>query len=447
MSLAVDGLRRLLAAHPGVRRLLVAYSGGVDSHALLHWLAGQRGEWGGRTLAAVHVNHGLQPAAGEWERHCRRVCHELGVAFHPLRVDARPAAGESPEAAARAARYAALQGLLTASDALLTAQHQDDQAETLLLQLLRGAGPPGLAAMPLAAPFGAGWLWRPLLANSRAGILAYAETHSLVWVEDASNTDQRLDRNYLRHQIMPALRARWPAVSRTCSRSARWCAEAAALAEEVADADLAKIAGPGPDRLSLGGLRKLTEVRQRNALRRWFRRLALPVPTASQLTRLCGDVVTAPRDRMPLVRWPGGEVRRYRELLFAMAPLAGHDPEQVLAFTGPALDIPALGRLWLQPVPGQGLSAPALAGAPLTVRFRRGGERSRPAGRQHRQALKKLLQEAGVPPWERERLPLLYAGEALAAVADLWVEADFAAGPGEAGFVLAWQKPLPSDNV
>ena len=447
MSLAADGLRRLLAAHPGVHRLLVAYSGGVDSHVLLHWLAGQRGEWGGRTLAAVHVNHGLQAAAGEWERHCRRVCHELGVAFHPLRVDARPAAGESPEAAARTARYGALQGLLTASDALLTAQHQDDQAETLLLQLLRGAGPPGLAAMPPAAPFGAGWLWRPLLAHSRTEILAYAATHRLVWVEDASNADQRLDRNYLRQQIMPALRARWPAASRTCSRSARWCAEAAALAGEVADADLARLAGPSPDRLSLSGLQELTEARQRNALRRWFRRLALPAPTAAQLARLCGDVMAAPRDRMPLVRWPGGEVRRHRDLLFAMAPLPAHDPAQVLAFTGTVLDIPAVGRLQRQPVSGQGLRAAALAGAPLTVRFRRGGERSRPAGRHHRQALKKLLQEAGVPPWERERLPLLYAGEALAAVADLWVEADFAAGPEDAGFVLAWQKPSPSDNV
>jgi len=445
MSLAVDGLRPLLAAHPGVRRLLVAYSGGVDSHALLHWLAGQRGEWGGRTLEAVHVNHGLQPAAGEWERHCRRVCHELGVAFRRLRVDARPAAGESPEAAARAARYAALQGLLTASDALLTAQHQDDQAETLLLQLLRGAGPPGLAAMPLAAPCGAGWLWRPLLANNRAEILAYAETHSLVWVEDASNTDQRLDRNYLRQRVMPALRARWPAVSRTCSRSARWCAEAAALAEEVAAADLTQVVGQSPGCLSISGLRKLTEARQRNALRRWFRRLALPVPTASQLTRLRCDVMAAPRDRMPLARWPGGEVRRYRDQLFAMAPLPPHDPEQVLALTSAALDIPAVGRLRL--VPGQGLGTAVLAGAPLTVRFRRGGERSRPAGRRHGQALKKLLQEAGVPPWERERLPLLYAGETLAAVADLWVEADFAAGPGEAGLVLAWQKPPPFDNV
>lgn len=446
--LTVACLHSLLAAHPALHRLIVAYSGGVDSHVLLHLLASHRASLGNRALLAVYVDHGLQPAAGHWGEHCAAVCRELGVEFSRLRVKAHPRPGESPEAAARQARYGALADLLGERDVLLTAQHQDDQAETLLLQLLRGGGPHGLAAMPASAPLGRGWLLRPLLAVERAEILAYARLHQLRWVEDTSNLDQRLDRNYLRHTILPLLKARWPAVSRTLARSARLCAEAATLLDTLADADLAQAAGGRPDRLHIPALCALDEARLRNALRHWFRRLQLPSPGAVVLERILREAIFAARDRRPLIHWPGGEVRRHRDDLFAMPPLIPHDPGRRFPIRpGEALAIASLGRLDWQPVRGAGLRADALAGRSLTLRFRQGGERFRPLGRRHGQALKKLLQEAGIPPWERDRLPLLYVDDRLAAVANLWVEADLATPPDADGWRLAWQKAAPFDNV
>ncbi len=179
---------------------------------------------------ALYVDHGLQAAATAWGEHCAHVCRALNVPFRVLRIDARPAPGESPEAAARRARYAALAAELSPDSALLTAHHRDDQAETLLLQLLRGAGPHGLAAMPAVSRLGQGWLLRPLLNVDRAELLAYARAHDLQWIEDASNQDTGFDRNYLRHRVLPLLRERWPAMNRTLARSARRCAETASLA-------------------------------------------------------------------------------------------------------------------------------------------------------------------------------------------------------------------------
>nr|MDQ2696310.1 tRNA lysidine(34) synthetase TilS [Pseudomonadota bacterium] len=293
----IAAVAELLAAWPQVTQLRVGYSGGVDSHVLLHILATHREALGGRRLAAVHVNHGLAAQAAVWEAHCAAVCRELGVALEVVRVDARPRPGESPEAAARRARYAAFAGLLRADTALLTAQHLDDQAETLLLQLLRGAGPRGLAAMPAAAPLGKGRLLRPFLEIRRDAITAYAQDHGLTWVEDASNADTRLDRNYLRHQVMSVLRRRWPAAAQTLGRSARLCADAAALLDDLADADLARAAGGRPDKLQLEALQNLDPPRRRNALRRWFDVLDLPPPAAVHLRHILDDVIAAPRDR------------------------------------------------------------------------------------------------------------------------------------------------------
>jgi len=446
---AWERLQSLLADYPAVRRLCVAYSGGIDSHVLLHWLSRRRSTLDGLELTAIYVDHGLQPASIAWGEHCAQVCRALNVAFEILRVDARPAPGESPEAAARQARYGALAARLTADGALLTAQHQDDQAETLLLQLLRGAGPHGLAAMPAAAPLGQGWLWRPLLTTTRAEITAYAQAQNLRWIEDASNADRRLDRNYLRHDILPLLRQRWPSAERSLARSAALCADAATLLDELADDDLAQVATDRPDCLAIAALRTLSESRQRNALRRWFRRLRLPPPAAVHLRHILDDAIKAPADRVPLIHWPGGEVRRYRNGLYAMAPLPPHDPTQVVPWPAgmDELCLPRLGKLSLQPASGAGLRWADLTRYKRTVRFRRGGENLLLPGRSHHRALKNLLQAAGIPPWERERLPLLYLNDNLAAVGARWTAAEFTAAADQAGAVLTWQKPAPSANL
>ncbi len=463
-SLSPAILAPLLTAHPSIRRLIVGYSGGLDSHVLLHLLAAHRASWPERTLAAVYVDHGLQTASASWGEHCARVCRELTMPFRVLRINARPMAGESPEAAARRARYAAFAAELGPDAALLTAHHRDDQAETLLLQLLRGAGPHGLAAMPTVSRLGQGWRLRPLLDIARADLLAYAHEHGLRWIEDASNADTRFDRNYLRHQILPLLKERWPAVSRNLARSAQWCAETTTWLDAEADIDLAHVATHRPDCLDLPALRELSELRQRNGLRRWLRRLGLPVPDRRQLHHILHDALTAAPDRNPCVRWAGAEVRRYRDGLYAMPALTPHDAQQTLVWRASGdgwlpLELPGVGWLRMERIVGAGLRAEVLAGGSLLVQFRQGGEQFRPVGRSHSQELKKLLQQAGIPPWERDRLPLLYSppaptlppqgggSEPLLAVVGLGVAAEYAAAPGERGWQPVLQLPQPRGST
>jgi len=439
-----------LSAWPGFRRFIVGYSGGMDSHVLLNLLATQRELWPERTVEAIYVDHGLQAVSAAWGEHCAGVCRLLNVPFRVLKIDARPAPGESPEAAARCARYAALAAELSTDAALLTAHHRDDQAETLLLQLLRGAGPHGLAAMPAMSRLGQGWLLRPLLEVDRDELLAYARAHDLQWIEDASNQDTGFDRNYLRHQVLPLLRERWPAVNRTLARSARLCAETAAWLDEEAAADLASAATDRSDCLAIPALQALSELRQRHLLRYWLRQLNLPIPDARQLQHILHDALTAAADRNPCIHWPGAEIRRYRDRLYAMPSLRPHDARQrflwrVDAEVWPPLELPSVGRLALCKAMGEGLRSEAFAGGSLIVGFRQGGERFQPAGRRHSQELKKLLQQAGIPPWERERLPLVYRPRErrrnceLLAVVGLGIAADFAAEPGEPGWQPVFQ--------
>jgi tRNA(Ile)-lysidine synthase len=433
-----ESLQTQLASLPAVPHYWVAYSGGVDSHALLHALTALRDNLPGE-LGAVHVNHGLQAAAADWAAHCETVCRELAVPLVGLNVDGRPGSGDSPEAAARAARYAALDGWLPAGHGLLTAQHRDDQAETLLLQLLRGSGVKGLAAMPVVATLGAGLLLRPLLDVSRRELQAYADRQRLHWVEDPSNTDTGLDRNYLRQRIVPELRRRWPAVAQTLARSAQHCAEAARILEQVAAADVADLAGPAGDTLALGGLQALTAERRRNALRSWLQQRCGALPSTAVLSRILHDILASRPDASPCVRWSGFEVRRYRDRLYLLRQAPVRDPGRRLAWSLDGnLELPdAGGTLHARRASGHGLRVAAVSG-PVAVAFRQGGERCRPAGRPHHHSLKKLLQECGVPPWERPRIPLIYVGNQLAAVAGFWVCEPFCAAPGEPGFAIEW---------
>lgn len=449
-------LQRILNRFPAAR-YWVAYSGGLDSHVLLHALAhlaaaphsaGQRkipppltgggeGE-GGFELHAVHVDHGLQPDSEDWVRHCEKVCAELQIPLFALHLNISIDPGASLEAAARDARYQAFAVLIEDGDVLLTAHHQDDQAETVLLQLLRGAGPAGLAAMPECAAFSKSLHVRPLLNFTQEQLRVYAETHHLAWVEDHSNRDLRFDRNYLRHEITPRLRARWPSYARTLSRSATHCAEAAQLMQALAEMD-----SGAPDTLSVTALRALDETRQRNVLRAWIKRLGLPLPNAAHLDRVLRDVVYAKYDSTPLVHWPGAEVRRYRDLIHAMQPLPSHNPGQILIWdTDTPLMLPnELGRLTATPIKGKGIKAALWQTLPVTVRFRRGGERCRPVGRKENHELKKLFQASGIPPWQRDRIPLVYLGEQLAAVADLWLCEPFQADSEEMGIKINGVRP------
>ncbi len=437
-SRILEGLPRAACYH-------AAYSGGRDSHVLLHVLASSRRQLPGE-LRAIHVNHGLQPHAARWARHCRAVCGALSVPLTVVEVDARADSGESPEAAARRARYQAFARLVGEGDCLLTAHHRDDQAETLLLQLLRGSGPHGLAGMPPQAPFGQGLHARPLLDCTRAQLAAYAAAQGLEWIEDPSNRDTGLRRNFIRHQVMPVLAAQWPAVAETLSRGAAHCAEAAHLLDDLAAGDLRRVEGRQPGQLELAALLDLDEARQRNVIRYWIRSQHLPLPRQAHMERIQRDVLHAAPGRSPRVCWAGAEIRRYRNALYAMRPLPSFDNTVVLPWNMERpLHLPGdLGRLAAVMEEGGGLAPDIRQRDDITVRFRLGGEACRPAGRGHVLSLKKLFQERGIPPWRRERIPLLYAGGQLAAVVGLCVCEPFTAGRAEPGLALRIQ-PNPRE--
>lgn len=408
-----DFLRTRLEETPGVQRLVVGFSGGLDSSVLLHVLSRVAPALG-LPVIAVHVHHGLSPNADAWADHALRFCAEHNVACHVARVHVPTQA--SLEAAARHARQQAFATVLKADDVLLLAQHRDDQAETLLFRLLRGSGVTGLGAMRATGSFRCESvhvpLWRPLLDCPREALANHAREQRLTWVEDESNHDESLDRNFLRQRILPLLHQRWPAVNATFAATAQRLQEADALLDELADTLAAKTVDEA-GRLRIPVLQEMAlekngMARQRLLLRHWLRQQSTLPPDDKLVEKLRTEVLMARDDANPVVIWGQSEIRRYRNHLYFL----------------PAL--PAITLEWQQEwLPDTPLSLPdgrvlramlplGFEPFPLMARYRRGGERFFYRG-QHRE-LKKLLQEQGIPPWERERLPLLWQGEELLAV-------------------------------
>lgn len=422
---------RLSFLSPGAR-VWVAYSGGMDSHVLLHALAQLR-ESMSVELQAVYINHGLSPHAGDWAQHCEKVCNALAVPFKSISVTVAWESGASPEAAAREARYQALSELVQAGEYLCVAHHQDDQAETVLLQLLRGAGPKGLAAMATQVPFGAGTLLRPLLQCTRAELADYASAHDLHWIDDESNFDTDYDRNFLRHEIIPRLRERWPALTRTLDRSARLCAESAQLLDELAQQDLRYLQEAKLDVISVARLKSLTPERQRNVLRYWVRQQGFALPSDIKLQHVLSDVLAAGEDRQPCVQWPGAEVRRYGGYLYLMPPLTEFQSDLVIPWSdlGKPLLLPDGRRLICRKIE-KSSSVPQT----VSVRFRQGGEQVRVVGMKHSVSLKKLLQDLELPPWLRDRAPLIWLGEDLIQIAGISLQGPFITAVERAGFVV-----------
>ncbi len=416
----LDRLRRLLVQSPP-QRLWIAYSGGCDSHVLLHACVQLRSELE-LTLSAIHVDHGLQSESRIWAGHCRAVCRTLGVDYQEQQAQIDPRPGESLEALARTARNRIFADCLGPGDWLATAQHRDDQAETLLLALLRGSGVHGLAAMPARAALGAGTLVRPLLEVAQADLRAYAEQHQLRWLEDPSNKDLSFDRNLLRHQVMPVLRQRWPSAATTIARSAVHCAEATVLIDTLADEQLLRVAGSRPGTLSAARLSTLAPERARAVLRRWLARQGFRAPNRLRLATILGKVLRARADAQPLVAWEGCELRRYRDDLFALAPLPPR-PETELSWDGQQpLQLPiGLGTLSLETNDsalsvGGAASCQVLPQAlPMTLRFGGPGLHCRQPNRPGR-TLKNLFQQSDIPAWLRPYVPLLidHQGDLLA---------------------------------
>lgn len=439
-----EQLAAALASRPGVNRYVVAFSGGMDSGVMLHALSGMRETQPGMALHAVHVHHGLHPDADSWTRHCVAYCAALQVPLEVYFARIAPQAGASPEAQARQARYHLIMQCMQPNDAVLMAHHADDQLETLLMRMLRGAGARGLGGIPEVRRLHDGWLIRPLLNLPRCEIAAYARRHKLDFLDDPSNSDQRFDRGYLRQQVIAPLRARWPAAAASAARSARHLAASAQLLAELAELDLER-ARTNDNGIKLSAMARLSKARRDNLLRHWILKSGFPLPSSVRLSAITADVLSAKADAQPLVRWQGAELRRYRNRVYLMRPLAEPPADWQSAWDmAGALALPAnSGRLRTLSVAEGGMDAGLLEVASASVRFRRGGERLRLPGSARHKKLSKLFQELGVVPWMRARVPLLYLDGELAAVADLCWSDSFNAVDKGPGVRLAWEGHPP----
>jgi tRNA(Ile)-lysidine synthase len=415
------GVRAAMGRLPvpgGASGYAVAYSGGLDSGVLLAVMA--RLGLGDR-LRALHVDHGLHADSADWARHCERRAAALGVRYLGVRVEVADRHRSGLEAAAREARYQALARLVEPGEVLLTAHHANDQLETVLLRMLRGSGVRGLRGILGFKVFARGYLARPLLAWPRAELRQVADAWGLKWLEDPSNLDIRHDRNRLRAEVVPPLTRRWPAAPRLLVRLAARMDEAETLLGELAAQDAGRL-GQGPP--ACRELLELSPARTKNLLRWLIRRAGLPLPSGVQLDELMAALAVTRQDAQPCVSWPGAQARIWRGRLYLGVPLP--------PASAPRLRIKlARGQGWQGPegcvelVPAGESSGPALPDAWLTagleLRFRVGGERFHPAGHPHSRPLKQWLQEAGVVPWMRDRIPLLWREDRLIAIGDRWV--------------------------
>ncbi len=414
-------------------RVAVAISGGIDSmvllDALVHVSVGRP-----LRLSAVHVHHGLSPNADRWARFCAEQCASRAVPLTVHRLHLQRKSGQSLEALARAGRYEHLMSCDV--HVIAIAHHADDQAETVLLQLLRGAGPRGLSAMP-AFRRGPPALLRPLLSLTRATLAAYAKTRGLGWIEDESNSDTKHRRNLLRHEIAPRLAAGFQGYPATLARAASHQAEASALLDELAAIDAeGAIDQVGLDRAQLAGL---SNARGANLLRWFLRREGLRPPTDARLADVLRQLRSASADARTRIAHDGAEIGCYRGRVVVHAPTTA--PFAVAWGGAPEVHLPG-GVLTFEPADGEGIAFAKLALAPVTVRSREGGERIRLAANRPRHAVKKLLQRANLTLWQRQALPLVWCGDELAAVPGVGVDIAFQAAAGENGWRLTW-RPTP----
>jgi tRNA(Ile)-lysidine synthase len=406
----INSLKQYIEDHQ-ITSVLLGLSGGLDSHVLLHLLS----QLENLETRVIYVNHGLHKDNDDWETHCQQQCDNLQRPLMIERLNLKPKPGDSLEAVARAARYDAFAKHLNPGQHLITAHHEDDQAETALLQLFRGAGIKGLSAMPASKIFKNGFHTRPLLGETRDTILAYAQKHHLQWVEDQSNLDTQHDRNFLRHDILPTLKKRWPALSKTISRSASHLANDATLLNDYLEKDLEKQGFNANISAPITHLLSLSEAKCTALLRTWITQCNHPTPSTAMMQSLYHDVLLATADANPEMLWQKTVLRRYQDRLYLMTKretppntnLRNWSLDQPITLDYATLDPEKLYQLGL----ARTISA-------VEIRYRQGGERLKKPGATHSQCLKQYFQAEQIPPWERELTPLIYHNGVLIAVGD-----------------------------
>lgn len=438
MKFSAHALAQALSQFPVSRHLRVGLSGGMDSVVLLHALTelAENRDW---QLSAIHINHGINPAAPQWQAFCENLCGQLHVPLQVETLQLDLGRDSGLEEQARAARYGAFAACLVANDSLVLAHHLDDQMETLLLRLLRGAGPGGLAGMPAQRTLGPGRLIRPLLAFSRASLEHYANSAGLAWVEDDSNADTRFDRNFCRHQLLPCIESRWPDYRQRFSKTRQLWSESDLLLQELAAEDLARVVTDQPTVLDLGLLSGWVAARQRNLLRYWLRQIGVPMAGWNLLQRLVNEILPARVDAAASLNWQSLRLQRFRDRLYALR-IADAFERQDYAWSWRQTSSVVLPHNGVLTVTWPAATVPADCNDTLQVHYRDGGERCRLPGRPQK-TVKQLLQEADMPPWLRDRVPLLYQDERLAAIPGLGINSDGPLAASAEAPVFSWQAP------
>lgn len=416
------------------RQFLVAFSGGLDSTVLLHQLVCWRQQEPGISLRAIHIHHGISQNADGWVAHCQALCAQWQV---PLVVERVTLAknGAGLEAEAREVRYRAFAGALLPGEALVTAQHLDDQSETLLLALKRGSGPAGLSAMPVSAPFAGTEIIRPLLQQSRASLLDWAQRYGLRWIEDESNQDDAYDRNFLRLRVLPLLNARWPHFADAAARSAALCGEQEQLLDELLADELSRLMSDA-GALAIAPMIDMSGPKRAALIRRWLAQQGAMMPSRESLNRLWQEVALAREDAAPRLRLGEYEVRRFQNQLWWVKARAGQT-DGILPWRDIAAPLSLPDSLGLVRLTPHGDIRPPRADEPVSIRFKAPGM-LHIVGRHGGRKLKKIWQELGVPPWQRDTTPLLFYGETLIAAAGKFVTLE-GAHHAEQGLALTWE--------
>ena len=432
IPMTISSLAQRLSPH---RQFLVAFSGGLDSTVLLHQLVCWRQQEPSISLRAVHIHHGISQNADSWVAHCQRLCTQWQVPLVVERVTLVQN-GLGLEAEARTARYQAFREALIPGEVLLTAQHLDDQSETLLLALKRGSGPAGLSAMPTYAAFGDTQLIRPLLHETRAALQHWAQTHALTWIEDESNQDDAYDRNFLRLRVLPLLNARWPHFAEASARSAALCAEQEQLLDELLADELARLRTDAGT-LTIEPMMTMSAPKRAAILRRWLAWHGAPMPSRETIARVWQEVALAREDATPCLRLGNFEVRRYQQQLWWVKALEGQT-ESVLEWADRTMPLVLPGELGQLHCAAGGDIRPPRADELVSVRFKAPGM-LHIVGRHGGRKLKKIWQELGVPPWLRDTTPLLFYGETLITAVGVFVTVDGTCEAGK-GIALRWDK-------
>jgi len=396
----------------------IGFSGGLDSHALLHLCHKLS-----LNCRAIYVNHGLSENADSWALHCSKICENLKIPFVEKKVLLKNLECKSIEAEARKKRYQAFAEILDENSILLTAHHEDDQAETLMLQLVRGAGPKGLAAMPEKKLFAKGLHLRPFLNFKKNQIKEYAEQNDLHWIEDESNLNLDFSRNFLRQKVFPLLKTKWPNVESAMARSAENCASTQNVIESYIEKDFNTCFNKENNTIAISKSIDFAKPIQVEILRYWLSKLNITLPSKVKMQNIQNSFLFTANDKEPHIVFGDYELRRYKDELYAMQVLSNHDASQTFVWDfKESLNIKNIGKLVINKAKSHGLKQDLTK---VTIKFRQGGERIKLSGRNMHHDLKNLLQKWGVPPWERSRIPLIYCQEKLIGVVGYFTDDDY----------------------